>query len=168
MTEGQRLDYVAGEYYEQAMLDAKAKDQLMKEAKESNDFSKIGLFHGVPICVKDKYGEKDRICTVGTCSLSDFKPKEDCVLVKVMKNEGAICMVRGHCPQWMLVNHTESAIWGKARNHIKEDRTTGGSSGGDAGLVGTKCVPFSISSDIGGSIRTPAAFAGVVGYKPTP
>jgi Asp-tRNA(Asn)/Glu-tRNA(Gln) amidotransferase A subunit family amidase len=63
--------------------------------------------------------------------------------------------------------HTENRVWGTALNPYDHSRTCGGSSGGDAGLISTRCVPFSVCSDIGGSIRIPAHFTGISGFKPT-
>lgn len=58
-------------------------------------------------------------------------------------------------------------IWGEALNPHDHTRSCGGSSGGDAGLIASRCVPFGIGSDIGGSLRIPAAFCGIYGFKPT-
>ena len=63
--------------------------------------------------------------------------------------------------------HTENMIYGTARNPLKQERSCGGSSGGDAGLVASRCVPLSFGTDLGGSIRIPAAFCGIYGLKPT-
>mmetsp|Transcript_20684 Transcript_20684/g.19693 ORF Transcript_20684/g.19693 Transcript_20684/m.19693 type:complete len:104 (+) Transcript_20684:577-888(+) len=84
-----------------------------------------------------------------------------------MKAEGAIPMVKGNLPQEALILHSENEIYGTALNPHDPARTCGGSSGGDGGLVGARCVPFAVGSDLGGSIRCPTAFAGVVGFKPT-
>ena len=64
--------------------------------------------------------------------------------------------------------HTENKVWGMAKNPLDTARTCGGSSGGDAGLVGGLCVPLAIGSDLAGSLRIPAAFTGVKSFKPTP
>lgn len=63
--------------------------------------------------------------------------------------------------------HTNNRVWGESLNPLDNERTCGGSSGGDAGLLAARCIPISIGSDIGGSIRFPAAFCGVYGFKPT-
>lgn len=65
------------------------------------------------------------------------------------------------------MGHTYNKIFGRALNLFDQTRTTSGSSGGDAGLVAAKCVPFAIGTDIGGSIRGPAACNGILGFKPT-
>ena len=85
-----------------------------------------------------------------------------------MKEAGAIPMIRGNVPQNVFILHTQNNIYGTALNPHDHTRTCAGSSGGDAGLVGSRCIPLSIGTDIGGSIRTPAAFSGVLGFKPTP
>jgi Asp-tRNA(Asn)/Glu-tRNA(Gln) amidotransferase A subunit family amidase len=63
--------------------------------------------------------------------------------------------------------HSANFIWGLASNFYDRSRTCGGSSGGDAGLVGSRCVPFAIGSDVGGSIRIPSSFLGLTGFKPS-
>ena len=70
-------------------------------------------------------------------------------------------------PQSALSIHTNNRIWGEAKNPLNQSRTCGGSSGGEAGLISAKCIPLGIGSDIGGSIRFPAAFCGIYGFKPT-
>lgn len=92
---------------------------------------------------------------------------EDAPLVKLLKDEGAIPMIRGNLPQFVWVGHTENRIFGRALNPYDKTRTCGGSSGGDGGLVSARCVPFAIGTDIGGSIRSPATANGIIGFKPT-
>ncbi len=62
---------------------------------------------------------------------------------------------------------TTNKLWGTGENPLDRTRTVGGSSGGDAGLVSAKCVPMGIGSDLGGSLRIPAAFTGTLSFKPT-
>ena len=93
--------------------------------------------------------------------------KDDSVTVKLLRQNGAIIIVRGNVPQFAFGYHTDNKIWGTAQNPYDPRRSCGGSSGGDAGLVSSRCIPFSIGSDIGGSIRVPAHFCGIRGFKPT-
>ena len=67
----------------------------------------------------------------------------------------------------MLIIHNNSPVWGVAHNPWDYQRSCSGSSGGDAGLVGARCVPLGFGSDVGGSIRIPASFNGIYGIKPT-
>jgi len=87
--------------------------------------------------------------------------------VKLYLKAGAIPIVRGNVPQSALSLDCENMVWGYARNPHDQSRSVGGSSGGDAGLVAAKCVPFALGSDIGGSLRFPALFCGIAGFKPT-
>jgi len=76
-------------------------------------------------------------------------------------------LVKGNVPQSGVGVHTENMIYGEARNPLKQERSCGGSSGGDAGLVASRCSPLSFGTDMGGSLRIPAAFCGIYGFKPT-
>ena len=80
---------------------------------------------------------------------------------------GAIPLVRGNVPLAGASIHTKNYVWGRAKNPYDQSRSCGGSSGGDAGLVATRCVPIALGSDIGGSLRIPASFTGVLAFKPT-
>jgi Asp-tRNA(Asn)/Glu-tRNA(Gln) amidotransferase A subunit family amidase len=97
-----------------------------------------------------------------------YVAKEDAVVVKLLKREGAIPIVRGNLCQFVYVGHTDNRIFGRAVNPYDSMRTCGGSSGGDGALVASRCVPFAIGTDIGGSIRSPASCSGIIGFKPTP
>jgi Asp-tRNA(Asn)/Glu-tRNA(Gln) amidotransferase A subunit family amidase len=77
-------------------------------------------------------------------------------------------MVKGNVPQLVFALHSDNKIYGRAMNPYDINRTTGGSTGGDAGLIAAKCVPMALGSDIGGSIRAPSHFCGIYGFKPTP
>lgn len=99
--------------------------------------------------------------------MCNLRALDDAVIVKLLLKAGAIPMVRGNCAQGDLGLITLNLIWGLAKNPLNKFRQTGGSSGGDCGLVATKCVPFSIATDLDGGIRIPAAFTGVYGFKPT-
>ena len=93
--------------------------------------------------------------------------KDAVCILPIIKFGRAIPIIRGNVPQGALSIHTTNNIWGTAKNPHDQERTCGGSSGGDAGLVSARCAPIAIGSDIGGSIRIPATFNGIVGFKPT-
>ena len=76
-------------------------------------------------------------------------------------------MVKGNLPQFVSCMHSDNPIYGSAKNPLRQDRTSGGSCGGDAGLVAANCIPIGVGSDNGGSIRGPSAFCGIFGFKPT-
>ena len=147
---------------------AEQKDELLAEAKRNGKENELGAFFGVPVSIKDQFVEEQKGMTVGsTWMAAHFVGDRDCAIVAMLKREGAIPMVRGNLPQYCMAGHTDNHIFGRAKNPYDNDRTCGGSSGGDAGLVAAKCVPFAVGSDIGGSIRCPAACNGIIGFKPT-
>jgi Asp-tRNA(Asn)/Glu-tRNA(Gln) amidotransferase A subunit family amidase len=84
-----------------------------------------------------------------------------------LKSAGALPLCRGNVPQIMMIPESVNRIYGRSRNPWNLRRTPGGSSGGDGALVAMRCVPLAICSDVAGSIRIPAAFCGVTGFKPT-
>lgn len=140
----------------------------MAAARRHGKLNELGAFFGVPVSIKDQFVEEGKGMTVGSSWMAaHFTGDKDCSIVAMLKKEGAIPMVRGNLPQYCMAGHTENRIFGRAMNPYDNDRTCGGSSGGDAGLVASKCVPFAVGSDIGGSIRCPAACNGTIGFKPT-
>ena len=129
-----------------------------------------GLLEGVPISIKDCIGVKDTYQTGGLAvrTLPEHLSKTDSVLTATLRDAGAIPIVRGNVSQCMMLPESFNNVWGKSTNPWDKTRTPGGSSGGEGALVAMGCVPLAIGSDVGGSIRIPAAFCGVVGFKPTP
>jgi Asp-tRNA(Asn)/Glu-tRNA(Gln) amidotransferase A subunit family amidase len=123
--------------------------------------------HGIPISVKDSIYQKGKLSTFGLAYLCDELALTDSVLLKLFLVEGAIPIVKGNTSQGPFGMHSTNNVFGEAVNPFDFLRTCGGSSGGDAGLVASKCVPFSISDDTCGGIIVPAAFCGVYGFKPT-
>jgi len=105
--------------------------------------------------------------TVGLVKNCNNPYKEDGSIVKLLKNQGAIPFIKGNTPQALVLLETVNDIWGRSANPWNLNRTTGGSSGGDAGLVASNCSPLAFGSDYYGSIRLPAAFCGVYGIKVT-
>ena len=147
---------------------AKKRDNELKEAKKNGTVAKLGAFFGVPVSIKDHICEEGESVTVGsTWMAAHFKAEKDAAVVAFLKSEGAIPMVRGNVPQFVYAGHTDNRIFGCALNPYDKTRTCAGSSGGDGALVSAKCVPFAIGTDIGGSIRAPAACLGIIGFKPT-
>lgn len=103
------------------------------------------------------------------CRASEaHRSAEDSLVVSVLRNSaGALPMVRGNVGQLMMLPESRNDVWGETRNPWDLSRVPGGSSGGEGALVAMGCVPLAMGSDVGGSARIPAAFCGVVGFKPT-
>lgn len=93
--------------------------------------------------------------------------KEHGVIVSILFEAGAIPFVKTNAPQLLLINETNNWIWGRAINPWDKHRSTGGSSGGEGGIVAMGCSPLGLGSDGGGSIRIPANYCGLYGVRPT-
>ena len=104
--------------------------------------------------------------TVGCDFLMDVIFTEDCPTIKVLKEAGAIILVKGNLPQIALSLHSSNRLYGgTCQNPYDRTRSCGGSSGGDAGLVASRCVPLAIGTDLGGSQRIPGHFCGLRAFK---
>lgn len=99
--------------------------------------------------------------------MRNWRSTEDSPCLQPLIKAGAIIILKGNTSVGSSSMHTENLLWGRASNPCNGDRSCGDSSGGDAGLDGSRCIPLAIGSDVGGSIRVPSAFIGIVGFKPT-
>ncbi|XP_060079740.1 vitamin D3 hydroxylase-associated protein-like [Ylistrum balloti] len=113
------------------------------------------------------HGAMGEDSTVGVASLIGEAASDDAVLVKVLKDQGAVPFVRTNVPQTMLSVDCSNPIYGKSLNPRDTNRTPGGSSGGEAASLAAGASILGIGSDIAGSIRIPSHFCGVTGLKPT-
>ena len=100
---------------------------------------------------------------VGATNPTDF----DCNYVTVLRRQGAIPFMSSNVPQGLAAIETDNNVFGKAVNPWNHSRTVGGSSGGEAGLITSRCSTVGIGSDAAGSIRIPSAFCGIYGFAPT-
>ncbi|XP_029639293.1 fatty acid amide hydrolase 1 isoform X1 [Octopus sinensis] len=124
--------------------------------------------HGIPISLKETIFHKGLRMTWGLGSSLLYPPAtEDSNLVKCLKELGAIPFVTTNVPQAMLTIACDNNIYGQTLNPHKADRCPGGSSGGEAALIGFGGSILGIGTDLGGSIRAPAHFCGVFGFKTT-
>jgi len=164
---GRALNLSTEENFTQALGMAMKKDLELAKAKKEGKENELGLMFGIPFSVKDLLKQKGFLSTVGCAYLCDDFATEDSVVVKQYLKAGGIPIVRGNVPQSALSIHCANLVFGEAKNPLQPERSTGGSSGGDAGMVAARCVPLGVGSDIGGSLRFPASFCGIYGFKPT-
>ncbi|GAB1195523.1 hypothetical protein APSETT444_004784 [Aspergillus pseudonomiae] len=134
-----------------------------------------GPLHGVPIALKeanglakqDSHELKGHAVTMGYVSRRDNIAKEDSNMVRTLRNAGAVFFCKTTMPQSGMALETVSNLWGRTVNPFNRDLGAGGSSGGDATLVALRGSPIAPSTDMGGSIRIPAAFNGLYAIRPT-
>ena len=126
-----------------------------------------GIFHGVPITIKDSFRVKGVVTTAGAPFLKDYVPEWDATAVARLKNSGAVILGHTNVPFLLSDHQSYNEIYGRTNNPWNLERTPGGSTGGGAAALAAGLTYLSIGSDIGGSIRVPAHFCGVFGHKPT-
>src|SRR6266850_5279654 len=126
---------------------------------------KLGALHGVPFSVKDLIITKGIRTTFGTPLYRDNVPAEDAPSVARLKEAGAILLGKTNTPTFGWVGVTDNLLFGPTRNPWSRAHTPGGSSGGASAAVAAGLAPLHIGTDGGGSIRIPASFAGIFGFK---
>jgi Asp-tRNA(Asn)/Glu-tRNA(Gln) amidotransferase A subunit family amidase len=143
-----------------------ATEIMEKEAHEQLHDIKPGLLHGIPASIKECYAIAGKKIRSGSVRMKPIECDRDATVVQKLKAQGAILVARGNTSEFLLGRETDNLKYGTTRNAINQKLTAGGSSGGDAVMVAKHAVNFAIGTDIGGSCRYPAAFNGIVGFKP--
>jgi len=131
---------------------------------------KSGLppLHGIPVSIKDLTPTRGLRTTWGSVIFADHVPEEDAITVERLKRAGAIVVGKTNTPEFGAGGNTFNAVFGPTRNPWNPALTCGGSSGGAAVALATGMGPLAQGSDTGGSLRMPAAFCGVVGFRTSP
>jgi aspartyl-tRNA(Asn)/glutamyl-tRNA(Gln) amidotransferase subunit A len=127
----------------------------------------LGPLHGVPFTVKDTFDTAGLRTTRGSLLFVNRIPEQDATVVARARSAGAILVGKTNTPEFALWWETANLVFGRTSNPHDTRRTSGGSSGGEAVAVATGMSSLGLASDLGGSIRLPAHFCGVVGFKPT-
>jgi amidase len=144
-------------------------DQLLKQAKECDAQLARGEYqgplHGIPHAVKDLQPVKGIRTTQGSPIFKDFVPAADSLMVERLRNAGAIFIGKTNTPEFGLGSHTYNPVYGITRNAYDQSRSAGGSSGGAAVALALRMVPFADGSDFGGSLRNPAGWNNVLGFR---
>jgi amidase len=127
----------------------------------------VGPLHGVPYSLKDLTPTKGIRTTMGSAIFEDHAPEEDAALVERMRAAGAVLLGKTNTPEFGCKPFTDNRVFGMTRNPWALDRSPGGSSGGAAAAVAAGLGPIAEGSDLAASIRQPASWSGVVGFKPS-
>jgi amidase len=127
----------------------------------------IGPLHGLPISVKEHVYLKGTPATSGFVAWADDVSLVDALIVKCLRESGAVFHVKTTNPQTLMMIETNSPLYGETTNPHNTSLTPGGSSGGEGALIAMRGSILGIGTDIGGSIRVPAAFSGIYGLKPS-
>ena len=149
---------------------AEFRKDLKKEVEKSELNAYISLDEsgeGIPILTKDNIQVKDWSVTSGSAILQKYISPYDATVITKLRDSGLSPFGRANMDEFAMGSSTETSFYGKTLNPHDSERVAGGSSGGSASAVGGKIAIASLGSDTGGSIRQPASFCGVVGFKPT-
>lgn len=146
------------------------KNDAIANARES--FARVRnkdcrTLEGLPIAIKDIFCIKDQLITAGSKMLSNFRPPYDSTAVRLLKEAGSVIVATTNMDEFAMGSSGKNSAYGPTLNPLDESRTPGGSSSGSAAAVASGNVFAALGSDTGGSVRLPASFCGIVGFKPS-
>jgi len=144
------------------LADAEAADRRLAAGRPD------GPLHGLPIAIKDLSLTRGLRTTFGSQLYRDFVPTSDDLYVRRLRGAGAIIIGKTNTPEFGAGSQTFNAVFGATRNPYDPSKTCGGSSGGAAVALACGMLPLADGTDLGGSLRNPASFCNVVGFRPTP
>lgn len=150
-----------------AVVALRDRETLMGEARLAEAMPPEGWLHGIPVAVKDLVGVRGVRSTWGSPILKDNVPTVDDGLARRLRAAGAIIIGKTNVPAFGLGSHTVNPVYGPTRNPYDPSRTAGGSSGGAAVALAARMLPLADGSDMMGSLRNPAAWNNVYGFRPT-
>ena len=154
-----------------AIVTATFETALARAAAADEDLARgatPGLLHGLPVAHKDLHDTAGVRTTYGSPLFADYVPQVDDLVVQRMAAAGAISLGKTNTPEFGAGSHTVNPVFGATRNPYDLSRSAGGSSGGAAAALAARLICLADGSDLGGSLRNPASFCNVVGFRPSP
>jgi amidase len=145
-----------------AMDDARALDARIAKGED------VGILAGVPVGIKDVTQVAGLRTTFGSPLFTDHVPAEDALIVARLRAAGAIILGKTNTPEFAAGGNTWNDVFGRTRNPWDRSKSAGGSTGGGAVGLATGMIALAEGTDLGGSLRIPASFCGVVGIRPSP
>ena len=150
-----------------AIVSQRDPEALMAEARALDDLPPKGWLHGIPLAVKDLVATAGLRTTWGSPLYAGHVPAQDDILAARMRAAGAVFTAKTNVPEWGQGSHSFNPIFGVTRNPYALSRSAGGSSGGAAAALATRMLWVADGSDMMGSLRNPAGFCNVYGFRPT-
>ena len=150
-----------------ALVSLRDPDALMAEARALDDAIPVGWLHGIPFSVKDLVATKGLRTTWGSPLWKNHVPAADDLVAARIRASGAVIAAKTNVPEWGQGSHSFNPVFGVTRNPYDLSRSAGGSSGGAAAALATRMAWVADGSDMMGSLRNPAAFCNVYGFRPT-
>ena len=151
-----------------AVVSLRDREALLAEARAADEAEPGGPLHGLPVAIKDLVNTAGLVTTFGAAPLASNVPPRDDLMAARIRAAGAIIIGKTNTPEFGLGSHTTNPVFGPTRNPFDPSRSAGGSSGGAAAALACDMVPIADGSDMMGSLRNPAAWNGVYGFRPTP
>ena len=145
----------------------RALDEARRLEQQTVRGEEMGLLHGLPVGIKDVTPVADLRTTYGSLLYADHVPTEDALVVWRLRAAGAVILGKTNTPEFAAGGNTFNDVFGYTRNPWNPERTAGGSTGGGAAALATGMIALAEGSDLGGSLRMPASFCGVVGLRPS-
>jgi len=146
---------------ERAMSTAKQFDEMIIQS------GPVGPLHGLPMTHKDSHNTKGIRTTQGSPLFADHVPVKNDLVIQRLQNAGAVSTGKTNVPEFAAGSHTFNKVFGTTMNPYANARSAGGSSGGVAAALASRIQPLGDGSDMGGSVRIPAAFCNVIGLRPS-
>ena len=147
---------------EQATAAATTADELAASGAD------LPVLHGLPVAHKDLHETAGLLTTYGSPVRANYVPAQDALVIERMRQAGVITIGKTNVPEFGAGSHTFNPLFGATRNPYDRSKSAGGSSGGTAAALACGMHPIGDGSDMGGSLRNPASFNNVVGFRPSP